>query len=347
MEARYVVVQKYTKELCRNFGAVAQRFASRKASFLFVMILFSLMSAVNFVLGSVVWGFFLVIWAMAFLFLMLFAPELNGMKIYRALSTTLCTDGLSVAFFDDRFEERSAVSAASYLYEAIVRIAETNTVYFLYTGKNMAILIDKRAFTKGDAESFSAFISQKTGKTVEKVKYRENTKNKCIMLGASLAALVLIIACVGVFRAYQNKQPRDFSIAEYSITLPGAFKEEYRVIEEDDLDLYLVSEDVRVYIYIDDLSYYEEEILLSDIRGYAEYWVQSYIEWEYSNVALSETQSGGYRLVRDSEFGRSCEYLLENDGEIWVTEFYCGFDDLEEYESLIEEWAKTIRFDGK
>ncbi len=351
MEARYVAVQKYTKELCRNFGAVTWRSVKYRWLFPVYIVLLALMAAVNFVGDSVVRGFFLVVFAMVLLFLMVFAPEINGKQIYQSLPTTLCTDGFSVAFFDDRFEERSAVSATSYLYAAIVRIAETDTGYFLYTGKNKALLIDKRAFTKGDAASFSTFISQKVGKAVEKVKYRENTKNKCIALGASLAALVLIIACVGIYSAYQKAQPRDFSIAEYSITLPGTFKEEYRETEEDYLDLYLVSKDVCVNIYIDDLIYYEEENgeerLFPGVCEYAEYWKKTYIEWEYSDVSLSEIKSGVYRLTSIANDTCYCEYISENDGKIWVTQFYCDLDDWEEYEPLIKEWAKTIRFDGK
>lgn len=55
-------------------------------------------------------------------------------------------------------------SKASCLYSQVVKVKETKRLCILMMPKNLAVLVDKNGFVKGEWADFRAFIRRKTGK---------------------------------------------------------------------------------------------------------------------------------------------------------------------------------------
>ena len=66
-------------------------------------------------------------------------------------------------FGDNAFDVSYPGDSMSFAYGSVSRIVETEAYFFVYTDKRMAHILPKKHFAQGDAKSFGAFISEKTG----------------------------------------------------------------------------------------------------------------------------------------------------------------------------------------
>lgn len=66
-------------------------------------------------------------------------------------------------FFEDRLEHAGAQAQGYYEYRQISRVGEDEGYFYLYIGKNQALVVQKSGMTLGAPEQLREFLRQKTG----------------------------------------------------------------------------------------------------------------------------------------------------------------------------------------
>lgn len=74
-------------------------------------------------------------------------------------------------FYKNYFNVENPEGKAQILYFKLYRVVETNTNYYIYLSRDVAFIMSKEGFTKGNELEFSQFIKKKTfGKYKNRIK---------------------------------------------------------------------------------------------------------------------------------------------------------------------------------
>ena len=179
MEAKFIVVQKITKALCRGLAA-----AQRKKFSVLCLIgsVLLLLGAALFIVDEISRAVFGLVIGAVLLLIGLFTVEINGAAMYNSMNPHVLADGVRYAFFDGRFETSSSIEWNRMSYTAILKIVETDEAFYLYITKASALSVDKAGFKVGSVDAFRAFLTEKTGLAVTRRRYKTCTKNKVIAI---------------------------------------------------------------------------------------------------------------------------------------------------------------------
>ena len=163
MEARFVAKQHLNKEAARAFTKYHY-----KHSFISVFI----GAFVGFSIFC--WGEWqsVIIFAFALLLFYLLLQLLQSILLPRQFLKDINPKAGTATLFlyDDKAADQDNLSKCEMNYENFVKLVETEEYFFLYVQKNQAYILDKRSFTHGNPAEFAAFISEKTGLDVKRVK---------------------------------------------------------------------------------------------------------------------------------------------------------------------------------
>lgn len=323
MEARFIVVQKITKALCRGLAATQRKRFS--VYFIFGLLLLILGGTLC-VLGEADFGVLGLVLGCLFLLLGIFGTELSGLAAYNSMNPHVLADGARYAFFDDRFESSTSIEFSRMRYEAILQIVETDEAFYLYITKVSALSVEKAGFKVGSVDAFRAFLTEKTGLRVTRRRYKTCTKNKVIAVIAVVAVLASGLTAYGVRSAYLRRQPKVFSVGELSVTLTGGFTES-RYEEDNWVYLYSEKGGIAVYLYDEPLPFSagDGEPFCTDAEAYATYRYRQYREDDYysGNAELFRRADGIYRLTHtyDNDDWICCEIIGQSGDCLWVAEF--------------------------
>lgn len=98
---------------------------------------------------------------------LLFEDQMNG---FFAGKRILAGSELAVTTFrEDGYRSETGAGCTDWSYETVQAIAETGNYFVFLLSKNHAQIYDKTRMTGGTAEEFRAFITEKSGKTVQAV----------------------------------------------------------------------------------------------------------------------------------------------------------------------------------
>ena len=161
MEARFVVRPKL--EL-RDFAAYA-RLLYGKARILFAMLSIVSWGLVFFVVGRD--AVFIVYSTLVTLYT-LFFPVMMGWRIRRGMNRKVKESELR--FSEERVEITTNVDAGVSKYDAYVKVAADSGHYFLLVGKYSGYILPKRNFVEGEPAEFAAFITEKTGLEMKRMR---------------------------------------------------------------------------------------------------------------------------------------------------------------------------------
>ncbi|MBQ7473687.1 MAG: YcxB family protein [Oscillospiraceae bacterium] len=75
-----------------------------------------------------------------------------------------------ICFEDDGITEKADKAETRMQYDAIREICHYRDAWYLYVDKNHAVLLPGHCLTNGDAASFGAFLSGKTGMEIKEIK---------------------------------------------------------------------------------------------------------------------------------------------------------------------------------
>lgn len=157
----------YTQEILTEMARATQKISSQIYSAIF-LVLFIGLGILNWVIeGFSLFPvlFFLAAVFLGFLYYKIPAKEARSLYQHhqQRYHTAVETE---VSFADREFilYNKQSGGRVSCLYDQVVRVRETKHLCILMMPKNLAILVDKTGFTKGEWTEFRAFIRQKTGK---------------------------------------------------------------------------------------------------------------------------------------------------------------------------------------
>lgn len=345
MEAKFIVVQKITKALCRGLAA-----AQRKKFSVLCLIgsVLLLLGAALFIVDEISRAVFGLVIGAVLLLIGLFAVEINGAAMYNSMNPHVLADGVRYAFFDDRFENCSSIEFSRMSYAAILKTVETDEAFYLYITKASALSVDKAGFKVGSVDAFRAFLTEKTGLAVTRRRYKTCTKNKVIAVIAAAAVLASGLTAYGVRSAYLRRQPKVFSIGEISVTLTGGFTEDRREEEDDYVYLSLNEGDIWVCLYDEQLPYDcgEDEPPCTDAEAYATYWYRYYQEADdyYKNAELFRRADGTYRLTYTYFYDDwvYCEIIGQSGDRLWIA----GFDYPVQSETTAARFMNSVKIGG-
>ena len=345
MEAKFIVVQKISKALCRGLAAAQRR--KFPALFLFGLLLLILGAALC-ILNEIAPGIFSLVLGAVLLLIGIFAVEINGAAIYNSMNPHVLADGVRYAFFDDRFENCSSIEFSRMSYAAILKIVETDEAFYLYVTRVGALIVDKAGFKVGTADAFRAFLTEKMGLRVTRRRYKTCTKNKVVAVIAAAAVLASGLTAYGVRSAYLRRQPKVFSVGEISVTLTGGFTEDRREEEDDYVYLSLSEGDIWVCLYDEQLPYDcgEDEPPCTDAEAYATYRYRYYQEADdyYKNAELFRRADGTYRLTYTYFYDDwvYCEIIGQSGDRLWIA----GFDYPVQSETTAARFMDSVKIGG-
>ena len=343
MEAKFIVVQKITKALCREFAATLRK---RFPALLLLGVILLLLGAALCILGgatvAAVSGLVL---GGVLLLIDLFAAEINGAAIYNSMNPHVLACGVRYAFFDDRFETSDAAEYNRTSYATILKIVETDAAFFLYVTKASALIVDKAGFKVGTADAFRAFLTEKTGLAITRRRHKVRTKNKAIAVVAAVAVIASGLTAYGVRSAALRRQPKIFSVGEISVALTAGFSEKRRTEEDGYVEVLLGNGNTDIYLYNESLPYVfdENEPLCTDAESYAACWYQYYKEDSeyYENAELFRRADGSYRLTYTYYDGSwvYCEIIGQSGDNLWIV----GFDYPAQSKETVERFMDTVK----
>lgn len=85
-----------------------------------------------------------------------------GVNLFRGrFAASVQEEENRIRFFDDRVEYAGRQQQGYYTYDQVLRLGENNEYFFLYVGKNRALLVDKAGMTLGEPERLRQFLCQK------------------------------------------------------------------------------------------------------------------------------------------------------------------------------------------
>ena len=96
--------------------------------------------------------------------LAIFARPIGIFRMTQRLITHAADLGMTIdyLFGADSFTAESPDGTIYAAYAEVCRVVETDRYFFIYTGEQMAHIIPKVGFTKGDPLAFASFIMEKT-----------------------------------------------------------------------------------------------------------------------------------------------------------------------------------------
>ena len=165
MEERFVVKTELDKKGCR----IVARVRDRKFRYVrFAVILLGLLYIVlswavrdpNALLYTILLG--------ALASLAAFRPQIQGWISWRSVKDSARDSELR--FTDEGIQVSSSAAQGTNLHSKYGKIVETKEYFLLYPQKNLANVLPKADFTVGNPDEFAAFLAEKTGLTVEKLR---------------------------------------------------------------------------------------------------------------------------------------------------------------------------------
>lgn len=171
MEARFAAKQYLNEEDVIAFVKAHYRKQLSKG------VLISVLSfVILFVLSNLIWDWLswtaVVVSCIVFCIIVLWEMRLLPRKIARemmkAANPKAGTTVLSL--YDDKAIDQDNLSEHVMCYGNFLEFVETEDYFFLYIQKNQAYMLNKLNFTHGNPAEFAAFISEKTGLEVKRVK---------------------------------------------------------------------------------------------------------------------------------------------------------------------------------
>lgn len=333
--ARVVPEKKYFKD----FGRIHMK-KSKSSLVLLIMALvfFAITLAITYLDGIGSTSYALTAAYMLF-FWWLFFGDFMGRAAYRSLYKK--QQGLPQTYYfgEMGLSTYTELESSSVNYQAIGDVYENGRIFALYNSKNTAFVIPKSSFTEGTPAQFRQFIGEKTGKKVKRVRTYDRTALKIVAAVLSFLLMLGVWILADWLHEQKAAVPQTFTVDNYSITLPGDFKED--TIE--DCDLAVFTDTVGVLVYRFDA---EER---TDLFGQAES-VHGYMLNYAVNIGLSADDmwlEGGAAYL---------EYISTVDGEDWycldvlhlrgdtlyLTEFFCPDEESDAHLDDLATWEKSI-----
>lgn len=97
----------------------------------------------------------------------IFSPWINGMRREKQRRYK----GVFRACFDDNgITSDTELDHAVTSYQSITQICHWRETYYLFLGKNSVWILPERGLIEGDLAGFGAYLEQKTGLTIKKIK---------------------------------------------------------------------------------------------------------------------------------------------------------------------------------
>lgn len=103
----------------------------------------------------------------ALILVLVFEDRLNGYIARKRMLPGL--DHATATFKMEYYASETPLGSSQFLYENITSLAETDDYFVFLFGKNHAQIYDKRTISGGSVEEFRKFISDITGKEIEKI----------------------------------------------------------------------------------------------------------------------------------------------------------------------------------
>lgn len=162
---------------------VVHRIARRQDMTPFARVLYAKRRIVYFILALVYWAVFayythayywsgyhalLLLLAVLFSLYAAFFPRYMGWRIWRGRNKKARESVLT--FCDDCVRASSTLDEGTIHYDVFLRLVENDKYFFLFIQKYSAHVLPKDQFTQGDPADFSAFIAEKTGLQIERMK---------------------------------------------------------------------------------------------------------------------------------------------------------------------------------
>ena len=161
MENKFIVRTTLDAAACK---ALARHQTRRlKSLFLGIDILLAVCTALLWRSGSSFAGLASVVLLLLVLYT-LFLDRFAGMLMYQAASKNVSET--EYAFSETGIAVTSARETSELKYSAFLMAHETDTHFFLYIQKNVAVILPKADFTAGRPEDFAAYLAERLGKPV-------------------------------------------------------------------------------------------------------------------------------------------------------------------------------------
>lgn len=110
----------------------------------------------------------LLAFALAFTLFVIFFPHIAGWNMWRTRNRSITET--TMAFSDTGVHTSNNLSESTIKYDAIVRIVESDGYFYLYMQKRLIFSLSKANFIQGNPAEFGAFIREKTGLEIKRVR---------------------------------------------------------------------------------------------------------------------------------------------------------------------------------
>lgn len=339
MERRFTAEYALDKRIYREFGYLTTRRSKAWVVLLCCEIILMALCVFGELLGERIRIAFLV-FVVLYYFYWLFLDRYLGWISYRNANKKACGRPIRRTFTEEVIFSESFEGSSSTFYGALMDVMESDGLFALYLNKNSAILVPKAALQEGSVDDFRAFITEKVG-PVRRVKSSKRRLVLGILLGVAFVASMVGAAFL---RDYLDTKLTTYSVAPYSVQLPGEF-EQY-----EDEDYHFTAWCDGVYVY----AFSETQ---EDLRSYGAYGLDTAMDYAEDLTMIYGIEDPEYQTLEngavcmiytedyEGETVHYCDAVVLSGDTFWFTEFYCMGEQSAEYAPQFLTWAATIQID--
>lgn len=261
-----------------------------------------------------------------------------GNAAYRASGRWVVDAPITFRFEEDAFYACAPLVSASYRYEIIQEIVESDKLILLFFGKGEVQVLQKSAFSPEALAEFRNFITRRTGRWITPVKIGRSG----VRLASAIALVAAFCVACGFLGHWGATRPQTMEVGAYAITLPADFiRDEWT---EYDLEAYNYDVGVQVYGYSE--ASMEEQLGAGASCEMVLRWIMSDTPG-ISSATYGKLENGDpYATYRwTSEEGIVWYYqssVTQGDGFYWLTEMYCSEEGIAQYADSFLQWGSTV-----
>lgn len=330
-----------TEELYVALGETVSLRRRQGTAQLILAIIFLVLAAIEFLLGVVESGIFTLILGGFFLWSYVRMPRTIGRASWKQRNVALDTAPTNYRFDEQYMYSNHPLTASTDDYRLLTDIVETEDMFQLFIGSNMAHLIPKSTITGGSLDDFRALLTARSAKPVVSMSVRKQRRKRLLI--AILAAVLAVVICFGGYAAgyLTHEMPLASADTVATITLPRYLGSQYA--ENEYFMTYGRGVSVAAAYYtFDELSEYYE-LPECTWEAYRDYLVSE--ELVAKDATWTTLANGVYYAASDFDdlYAASCTgyavYWTEDGCFEWT---FGGEGTLEEYGSLFAAWAESI-----
>ena len=166
MEALYAFAFACRVEDSRELAQIHPRTRRARAGYLVLTVLALLGCPALILLGYKPAVIPLAVLALLALAAVLYLPALYAPLLRRRYMPGAFVGRREAAFYPEGFTFRGAQTALSVRYTAVRRVTETENLYLIALATGQVFYLRRDGLTAGDAQAFSAFLAERTGRAV-------------------------------------------------------------------------------------------------------------------------------------------------------------------------------------